>query len=52
MIELSQVLEYAILAIYCITLTLIVVYSLGQLHLLITFVRNRKKIKQEHAFNR
>ncbi|MEZ4849291.1 MAG: glycosyltransferase [Bacteroidia bacterium] len=47
MIELSQVLEYAILAIYCITLTLIVVYSLGQLHLLITFVRNRKKIKQE-----
>ena len=44
---LIQILEYSILAVYCLTLTLIVTYSLGQLHLLITFIRNRKKFQQE-----
>ncbi|MEL6673691.1 MAG: cellulose synthase family protein [Bacteroidota bacterium] len=44
---LSQIFEYTVLTIYGIALTLTVLYSLGQLHLILTFLRNRKHIQGE-----
>ncbi|MEO1415823.1 MAG: cellulose synthase family protein [Bacteroidota bacterium] len=40
-----QVFEYLVLSIYGIALVLIVLYSIGQLHLIVTFLRRRKKTK-------
>ncbi|MEM9986418.1 MAG: cellulose synthase family protein, partial [Bacteroidota bacterium] len=40
---LLQVFEYLVLGLYGLALVLIVIYSLGQLHLIVTFLRNRKK---------
>ncbi len=40
---LTLILEYAVVSIYMICLVLIVLYSFGQLHLVITFYRNRAK---------
>lgn len=37
-----QVLEYLVLALYGIALVFIVIYSFGQLHLMITYLRHRK----------
>ncbi len=39
---LLQVFEYLVLGLYGLALVLIVIYSLGQLHLILTFLRNRK----------
>jgi cellulose synthase/poly-beta-1,6-N-acetylglucosamine synthase-like glycosyltransferase len=44
---LLQVFEYLVLALYGIALVLIVIYSLGQLHLILTFLRNRKKYQAQ-----
>ena len=44
---LTKIFEYSVLAVYGIALTFIVLYSLGQLHLIITFLRNRKRFKSE-----
>ncbi|MEO1216227.1 MAG: glycosyltransferase [Bacteroidota bacterium] len=44
---LIKIFEYSVLAIYGTALCLIFLYSLGQLHLVITFLRNRNKIKAE-----
>lgn len=46
-----NILEYAVLIIYSITLILIVLYSLGQLHLIITFLSNRKKVQPQPPLN-
>lgn len=43
----AQIFEYTVFALYGIALTLIVVYSLGQLHLIITFLKNRKTHQPE-----
>lgn len=40
--ELMQVLEYLVLALYGFALVFIVIYSFGQLHLMITYLRHRK----------
>ncbi len=40
---LLQIFEYVVLGVYGLALTLLVLYSLGQLHLIITFLRNRNK---------
>lgn len=40
-------LEYLVLGVYGIALTLIVIYSFGQLHLVLTFLRNRQAFTAE-----
>ena len=42
-----QAFEYLVLAMYGLALILIVIYSIGQLHLIITFLRHRKKYRAE-----
>ncbi|MEM6767025.1 MAG: cellulose synthase family protein [Bacteroidota bacterium] len=42
----TEILEYTVLTIYVICLGLIVVYSLMQLHLIIVFLKRRKKVSQ------
>ncbi len=42
-----QVFEYLVLSLYLLALVLIVLYSIGQLHLVITFLRHRKRYKAE-----
>lgn len=42
-------LEYLVLGVYGIALTLIVIYSFGQLHLVLTFLRNRQSFTAEPA---
>ncbi|MEO0896351.1 MAG: cellulose synthase family protein [Bacteroidota bacterium] len=42
-----QVFEYLVLSLYVLALVPIVVYSFGQLHLVITYLMNRKKYKAE-----
>ena len=42
---LVQLFEYIVLGIYGLALVLIVIYSIGQLHLILTFLRNRKKFQ-------
>ncbi|MDX2247357.1 MAG: glycosyltransferase [Bacteroidia bacterium] len=39
----EKVFEYTVLGLYGLSLVLIVIYSLGQFHLVVTFLRNRKK---------
>lgn len=43
----EQIIEYLVLGLYGLSMTLIVVYSLGQFHLVVTFLQNRKKYHQE-----
>ncbi|TAE48056.1 MAG: glycosyltransferase [Bacteroidetes bacterium] len=45
-----RIFEIVVIALYLITLVLTVVSSLGQLHLIINFLRNRRKVKSEPAF--
>ncbi len=40
-------LEYLVFGVYGVALVLIVIYSLGQLHLVVTFLRNRQEFKAE-----
>ncbi len=42
-----QAFEYLVLAMYGLALILIVIYSIGQLHLITTFLRHRKKYRAE-----
>lgn len=44
---LLKIFEYSVLAIYGTSLSLIFLYSLGQLDLVITFLRSRKKVQAE-----
>lgn len=44
---LVQIFEYVVLGLYGLALVLIVIYSIGQLHLILTFLRNRKKFKSQ-----
>jgi cellulose synthase/poly-beta-1,6-N-acetylglucosamine synthase-like glycosyltransferase len=44
---LVNIFQYTILTIYFITLVFVVLYSLGQLHLVWTFLRHRKSVKEE-----
>jgi cellulose synthase/poly-beta-1,6-N-acetylglucosamine synthase-like glycosyltransferase len=42
-----QAFEYSVLSVYGLALVLIVIYSIGQLHLVITFLRHRHKYQAE-----
>ncbi|MDX1906894.1 MAG: glycosyltransferase [Bacteroidia bacterium] len=44
---LIRIFEFLVLGVYGVTLTLTVIYSFMQLHLIITFLRNRKKVHAE-----
>ncbi|MDX2285765.1 MAG: glycosyltransferase [Bacteroidia bacterium] len=44
---LTQVFEYVVLGMYLVALTLTVIYGFGQLHLVITFLRYRKRYRSE-----
>ncbi|MEZ4777552.1 MAG: glycosyltransferase family 2 protein [Bacteroidia bacterium] len=47
MTVLEQIFEYIVLGLYGLSMMLIVAYSLGQFHLVVTFIRNRKKYQPE-----
>ncbi|MEM7371694.1 MAG: cellulose synthase family protein [Bacteroidota bacterium] len=44
-----QIFEWVVLGLYGLAMISIVLYSLGQLHLVVTFLRNRKKVSPEPA---
>ncbi|MEM6345616.1 MAG: cellulose synthase family protein [Bacteroidota bacterium] len=44
---LITIFQYTVLTVYLITLVLVVLYSIGQLHLVVTFLRNRGQFQAE-----